>query len=155
MRGSDTWRLTLPVASPLDLAAEINAGRGRLDLAGARLGDVRLVVNAGEANLDLEGATLGHLVARVNGGSAAVRLPAQDFDADLVVNAGALEICAPQDLGLQIRHEGVLTATTYAGLVRSGDTWQSPDYATAIHHADVTISANVASVDVNPMGGCK
>ncbi len=155
VRGSDAWRLTLPTASTLDLAAEIDAGRGTLDLAGARLGDVRLVVNAGEASLDLEGATLAHLAARVNGGSAAIRLPAQDIAADLVVNAGALRICAPDDLGLRIRHEGVLTATTYAGLVRSGDTWQSPDYATAIHHADVTISANVASVDVNPKGGCK
>jgi hypothetical protein len=49
----------------------------------------------------------------------------------------------------------VLSGTTYAGIAHTGGTWQSPDYATAIHHADVTISANVASVDVNPIGGCK
>ncbi len=155
VRGSDTWRVTLPTATSIDLAAEVSAGRGTLDLAGARLGEMRLVVNAGDVSLDLEGATLAHLSATVNGGSASVGLPSQDFGADLVVNAGAFRICAPDDLGLRIRHQGVLAATTYAGLVRTGDTWESPGYATADHHADVTVSANVASVDVNPMGGCK
>jgi len=155
VRGSDVWRLRLPLANRLDLAATVEAGRGRLDLAGADLGTVELVVNAGEANADLGKATLERLAAHVNGGAASLRLPADDFAANLTVNAGALRICAPSDLGLRIRSEGTLTATTYDGLVRSGDTWQSPGYATAIHHADVTISANVASVDVNPMGGCK
>ena len=49
VRGSDVWRLTLPVANRLDLAATVEAGRGRFDLAGAELGTVELVVNAGEA----------------------------------------------------------------------------------------------------------
>jgi hypothetical protein len=155
VRGSDIWRLTLPVARRLDLAAKVDAGRGRFDLAGAELGTVELVVNAGEVNADLAEATLERLTAHVNGGAASLRLPAHDFDADLTVNAGALRICAPSDLGLRIRNEGTLTATTYGGLVGDGNTWESPGYATAIHHADVTISANVASVDVNPMGGCK
>jgi len=155
VRGSDVWRLTLPVASRMDLAATVEAGRGRFDLAGAELGTVELVVNAGEANADLAAATLERLTAHVNGGAAWVRLPADDFAASLTVNAGALQICAPSDLGLRIRSDGTLTATTYGGLERSDSTWESPGYATAIHHADVTISANVASVDVNPMGGCK
>lgn len=155
VRASDVWRLTLPVASRLDLAATVEAGRGRFDLAGAGLGAVDLVVNAGEVNADFTAATLERLSAHVNGGAAWLRLPADDFTADLTVNAGALRICAPSDLGLRIRNEGTLTATTYGGLERSDSTWESPGYATAIHHADVTISANVASVDVNPIGGCK
>jgi hypothetical protein len=155
VRGSDVWRLTLPVASRMDLTASVDAGRGRLDLAGAELGTFDLVVNAGEANADLTTATVERLTAQVNGGAAWLRLPADDFTADLTVNAGALRICAPSDLGLRVRSEGTLTATTYAGLVRGDSAWESPAYATAIHHADVTISANVASVDVNPMGGCK
>ena len=155
VRGSDVWRLTLPVANQLDLAAAVEAGRGRFDLAGAKLGTVELVANAGELNVDLANATLERLTAHVNGGAAWLRLPADDFTADLTVNAGALRICAPRDLGLRVRSEGSLTAVTYDGLVRGSNAWESPAYATAIHHADVTISANVASVDVNPMGGCK
>jgi len=155
VRGADAWQLTLPSTPSIDLAAEVNAGRGRFDLAGARLGEVELIVNAGEITADLEGATLGHLGVRVSGGSAAVGLPSQDLDADLEVTAGALRICVPDDLGVRITHQGALTSTTYAGLVRNGASWESPGYATAGNHADVTVTATVASVDVNPIGGCK
>ncbi len=156
IRGGDEWQLSLPVASTLDLAAEVNAGRGRFSLAGARLGNVRLAVNAGDARVDLAGATVAHLSMSVNAASAWVRLPtAQDLGADFSVNAGSLAICTASDVGLRIHHVGVLATTNYTGLVRSGDSWESPGYAMANHHADVTISANVGSVDVNPVGGCQ
>ncbi len=155
-RGTDAWRLALPTATTIDLAAEVNAGRGRFDLAGARLGNVRLTVNAGETRVDLAGATLGHLSTSVNAAKESLFLPAgADFGADVAVNAGALEICAPSDLGLRVRDQVVLGSTRYAGLVRVGSAWESPGYATASHRADVTISVNVGSVDVNPLGGCK
>ncbi len=155
-RHGDTWRLALPTASPLDLSAEVDAGRGTFDLAGAQLGNVRLAVNAGDARLDLGGATVGHLSMRVNAAAGSVSLPAgQDLVADFAVNAGSLRICAPGDLALRIRGEVVLGAAHYPGLVHGGDTWESPGYATAIHHADLTVTANVASVDLNPEGGCQ
>lgn len=156
IRGGDDWRLSVPVASTMDLTVEVNAGRGRFDLAGARLGTVRLAVNAGDVRVDLAGATVGHLSMSVNAAAASLRLPAtQDLEADFSVNAGSLRICAASDLGLRIRHEGVLDANHFTGLVRSGDTWESPGYSMANHHADVTIMANVGSVDVNPLGGCQ
>ena len=155
-RGADVWQISLPTATTLDLAAEVNAGHGRFDLAGARLGGVDLAVNAGEAEVDLAGATLARLSTRVNAAKVRLSLPATgDVDADLVVNAGALTVCAPDDLGLRIREQVVLGSTTYAGLVRVGDTGETPGYALANHRADVTISVNVGSVDVNSLGGCK
>lgn len=156
IRGADVWRLSLPTATTLDLAAEVNAGRGRFDLAGARLGNLRLTVNAGEAQVDLAGATLASLSADVNAAKVSLELPATgDFGADLTVNAGALTVCAPDELGLRIHDQLVLGSATYAGLVRVGDAWETPGYSMADHRADVIISVNVGSVDVNPMGGCK
>jgi hypothetical protein len=155
-RGGDSWQLVLPVAGTLDLAAEVSAGRGRFDLAGARLGNVRLTVNAGDAHVDLAEATVAHLSMSVNAASASLRLPStQDFGADLSVNAGSLRVCAASDLGLRIHATTVLSSTNLVGLVRSGDVWESPGFSVANHHADVTITANVGSVDVNPMGGCQ
>jgi hypothetical protein len=155
-RGGDAWQLALPTAGRLDLAAEVDAGRGRFDLNGAQLGNLRLAVNAGEMRVDLTGATVAHLSMRVNAAAAWLRLPAaQDTIADLSVNAGALRICAPSEVGLRVHQAGVLSSITDTGLVRSGDTWESPGYSMASHHADVTITANVGSVDVNPMGGCQ
>jgi len=156
IRGGDVWRLSLPVASTLDLAAEINAGRGRFDMAGAQLGNVRLTVNAGDARVDLTQATVAHLSMSVNAASASLRLPAtQDVGADLSVNAGSLKVCAASEVGLRIHQSAMLGSANYAGLVRNGDVWESPGYSMANHHADVTITANVGSVDVNPMGGCQ
>ena len=154
--GGDAWRLALPAASTVDLTAEVSAGRGRFDLAGAQLGNVRLDVNAAEASVDLGAATIADLSMRVNAASASLRLPAgQDFSADLSVSAGALKICAPSELGLRIRSTSVLASTHFNGLIGSGDVWESPGYSMANHHADVTITVNVGSVDVNPLGGCQ
>jgi len=155
-RGGEVWRVSLPVANLLDLTAQVNAGSGRFDLAGAQLGNVRLVVNAGDARVDLSQATVGHLSMSVNAASASLRLPtAQDFGADVSVAAGSLKICAASDIGLRIHATTVLGSANYAGLVHNGDVWESPGYAIANHHADVTISVKVGSVDVNPMGGCQ
>jgi hypothetical protein len=154
--GGDVWRLSLPVANTLDLVAQVNAGRGRFDLAGAQLSNARLTVNAGDARVDLAQATVAHLSMSVNAASASLRLPAaQDFGADLSVNAGSLKVCAGNDVGLRIHHSTVLGSVQHAGLVRNGDAWESPGYSSASHHADVTVSVNVGSVEFNPMGGCQ
>jgi hypothetical protein len=156
LQSGDVWQLALPTAGRLDLTAEVDAGRGRFDLSGAQLGNVALAVNAGEARVDLTGAAVAQLSMRVNAAQAWLRLPAAgDTIADLSVNAGSLKVCAPSDLGLRIHQSVVLGATSYSGLLRSGDAWESAGYATAHHHADVTISVNVGSVDVNPVGGCQ
>ena len=151
----DAWRIVLPTGTTLDLAAAISAGTATLDLSGAHLDTLRLDVSAGDASLELDGAAVSRLSVTVNAAKATVRLPAtSDLTADLEVNAGSLLVCAPADLGLKVRGAASLAATTYTGLVRSADAWESPAYATAKYHADVTVSANVGSVEVNPEGGC-
>ncbi len=152
----DVWQLALPTAHRLDLATEIAAGEGTLDLAGATLGDVDVVVKAGEATVDLGTATARDVSLRVEGGAAALTLPATgELTAGVTVDAGAVRLCAPEGLGLRVRSQSTLASITYGDLVRVGDAWESPDYATSTHHADVTIAVNVGSVDVNPVGGCK
>ena len=154
--GGDTWRLSLPTATSLDLAAEINAGRARLDLAGAQLRSASFTVNAGDARVDLSGAAVGQLSMRVNAAAASILMPAtQDLTADLSVSAGSLKVCAPSGLGLRVHATTVLASANYGDLVRAGDAWESSRYATANHHADVTIAATVGSVEINPQGGCQ
>lgn len=154
--GSDSVAVSLPTGSALDLSAEVNVGIGRLDLTGTQLGAVDLRVNVGELEADLTGTQLGRLSVTLNGGEASVRLPATgDFDVQFDVNAAEIEVCAPAGLGLRITQDVVLGSTNYSGLVRNGDAWETPGYSTATHHADVTVSVNVGSVDVTPEGDCK
>ena len=65
------------------------------------------------------------------------------------------QLCAPPDLGLQIRETSALGSTSLDGLVRDGSVWQSPNYESAVHRADLDVSVNLGNLDLNPIGGCK
>lgn len=153
---ADDWRVTLPTGVRLDLAAELAAGEGTLDLAGAQLGDVDLVVRAADLDADLGAATADDVSLRVEAGAADLVLPATgDLAVDVDVDAGAARVCAPAGMALRVRTSSSLASITTPGLVRVGDAWESPDYATSPNRATVTVSVNVGSVDINPEGGCK
>jgi hypothetical protein len=155
-RDGDAWHVSLPRDVVLDLATELNAGRGQLDLSGASIGALEVDVNAGEARLDLTTATVETIDVEVNAGAATVLLPAgADVVGDLDVAAGAIEICVPPDLGVRIQGDAEFGDTTFNGLVRVDDAWETPGRSTAANQADLSVSAQAGSVVVNPAGGCK
>lgn len=152
----DDWELALPTDVTIDLDAEINAGRGRLDLAGATIGSIAIEVNAGALHLDLAESTVTTLDVNVNAGSATVLLPsASDLDGELDVAVGSIEICAPAGLGIRIHGDAEFGSTEFNGLLRVGDAWETPNLSTATYLADLNVSAQAGSVVVNPAGGCK
>ena len=152
----DDWQVGLPRAVVLDLATELNAGRGILDLSGATIGALELDVNAGDARLDLTTASVETIDVEVNAGAATVLLPAgADLAGELDVAAGAIEICVPPGLGVRVQGDAEFGDTTFNGLVRVGDAWETPGRSTATHQADLSVSAQAGSVVVNPAGGCK
>jgi hypothetical protein len=153
--GRVEWDVVLPTGTAIDLATTVNAGRAQLDLTGARLGDTRVEVNAGALDMDFTGATLDQLGVAVNAGAASVALPAATFEGTFQVNAGEIEICAPDGLGLRVDATAELGSTTLNGLVRQGGAWETPDYASAPFKADLALDANVGSITINPVGGCK
>jgi hypothetical protein len=152
----DVWHLTLPTSAIEDLSFVVNAGVGRIGLAGAQIGSLDLTTNAAQTSVDLSEASVASLSGRVNAGMLSFRLPASaDFVSSMEVNAGALQVCAPSGLGLRVHHTGVLNGITINGIHQSGADWQSPDYASATHRADLNVVANLGSIDINPIGGCK
>ena len=154
--GADDWNVVLPRDTTLDLDAEINAGRGRLDLSDARLASVDLDVNAGDVQIDLTDASLERLHVGVNAGATTIQLPAAGgFTGDLDVNAGSLQVCVPEGLGLRVTSSAALGSIDMNGLTRDGDVWVTPGYATSQGRADLSVSASVGSVDINAEGVCK
>ncbi len=152
-----SWQVTLPTGPRLDLRVDVNAGDGIADLQGATLDELRLDVNAGSGRVDLSGATANRLRVQVNAGSAKVTLPSSDLTGSLQVNAGSIAICAPADAGLRLTMpENLIGSNNYSsqGLVKSGDTWESPGYDTAANQIDLRTEANAGSVELNPAGGC-
>ena len=154
--GSDDWNVVLPTGTTLDLDATINAGRGRLDLSGARLDTLGVDVNAGDMRVDLADATVRRMDVSVNAGATTIHLPATGgFTGDVEVNAGSLQVCVPETLGLRVTSTAALGSIDVNGLTRSGDAWVTPGYLTAQSRAELAVTANLGSVDITTEGACK
>jgi hypothetical protein len=154
--GRDVWRLTLPTSTIDDLSLVVNAGEGDIDLTGAQLGRLDLTTNAGRTTVGLSDASVTRLSGTVNAGMLTVTLPSgADVTGSMVINAGALQVCTPSGVGLRVHQTSVLGATSINGRDQSGRDWQSPDYDSAAHRTDLTITANFGNVEINPIGGCK
>ena len=153
--GRDEWGLTLPTSRIDDLNVVVNAGEGLTDLAGADIGTLALTTNAGRSTVDLATAQVESIAAAVNAGQLSIELPTgDDIRGTISVNAGDAEVCVPNSVGVRVRTSGTLSSTDLNGLVQRDGAWESPDYASAAHHADLAVSVNLGSLDFNPVGGC-
>jgi len=153
--GRDAWQLTLPRTRIADLDVTVNAGEGEADLAGAEIGSLTLTTNAGKSTVDLSAARVDAITATVNAGKLSFALPGTDDTAATVsINAGSADVCVPDTVGVRVRSSGALSSTDLPGLVQRDGAWESPGYAAATHHADLTVSVNLGSLDLNPAGGC-
>jgi hypothetical protein len=152
----DAWRLTLPTTPIEEMSLVVNAGEGRIGLPGAQIGHLDLTTNAAHTTVDLSEASVERLSGTVNAGLLSVHLSGTaDIVGTMEVNAGALQVCVPAGLGLRVRHDGALNGVSVKGLQQTGTDWQSPDYASATHRADLDIEVNLGGVEIDPIGGCK
>ncbi len=152
-----TWNVSVPADPMVDLTVGVNAGSGRLDLSGTHLSRLDTQFNAADVRLDLSNASVAELHVDVNAGSGRVVLPASGTTGSLAVNAGSLDLCAPASSGIRIHVTGALASADFgsAGLTHDGDTWTSPNFASAASRVDLQLDANLASVNLNPAGGCE
>jgi hypothetical protein len=152
----DNWRLTLPTSVIEDLSVVVNAGEGRIGLPGARIGTLDVTTNAAKTTVDLSETSMTNLSGTVHLGLLSVRLPADaDVTGSMEVDAGALELCAPPELGLRVRQSGGLSGTSVNGVRQPDGGWQSANYASAAHRADLTVDVTLGNVEINPIGECK
>jgi len=154
--GRDAWSLTLPTSDLADLSFVVFAGRARIDLPGAHVNDLAMTVNAAEMVVDASSASVTNVSAVVNVGSLSIRLPeGSDLSGSLRVGGGQLQVCSPAGVGLHIMTRGTARQVTVEGLRQTDSEWQSPDYASAAHRADLNVNVNFGTVEINPIGGCK
>ena len=152
----EAWNLTLPTSRIDDLFVVVNAGKGQIGLSGAQIGRLDLTTNAAETLVDASQASIANMSGTVNAGLLSLHLSAgTDIVGSVQVNAGQLQVCTPTGLGLHVSHGGVLSGITVNGLSVSGSEWQSPDYGSATHRADLSVIVNLGAVEINPIGGCK
>jgi cell wall-active antibiotic response 4TMS protein YvqF len=154
----ERWDITLPTEPTIDLDVVLNAGAGTLTLRDAHLASIAATVNAGSLRIDLRDvAAASALDGTVNAGSAVVWLPDLPLEGNVTVNAGSLSICAPDDVGLRLTTgSNPLSSNNFEdeGLVRSGDAWETPGFATAQIRIALDVQANAGSVSLNPRQAC-
>ena len=152
-----TWNVSLPTDPQVDLTVGVNAGSGRLDLPGTHLSRLDAQFNAADVHVDLSNAAVADLRVDVNAGSGSVLLPASGTTGSIAVNAGSLDLCAPTSSGVRIHVTGALASTDFGstGMIHDGDTWTSPNFSSASSRIDLQLDANLASVNLNPAGGCQ
>lgn len=153
----DAWRVTLPIGTRTSLSTTVNAGSARLELGGAALDSVVVTVNAGSAELDLAGTTPGIVALTVNAGSGTITFPEASISGSLTVNAGAIRLCVPPSVGLELTTNDNPTGGnnfSSRGLTKVGFAWRSANFASATNRLVLTTSVNVGGLELNPEGGC-
>jgi hypothetical protein len=158
--GSDTretWHVTVPTEASLSSNITVNAAKVIATLGNGPLGAINVTYNAADGRLDLGGASSATLNGTLNASTIGLVLPSGSFSANVTINASTLNLCAAAETGLRITYDDTLSSHNFAsaGLTQSGKTWESANYTTAATHADVHISANVSTTNLNPAGGCQ
>jgi hypothetical protein len=157
-RGDDNWRVALPASSQLDLTSTVDLGEASFVLTGANLSTATFNMNLGSLKVDLTGARVGHLAVSTSLGSAAVELDgSSDLTGDVKTSLGSLKLCAPSELGLQIKSTESLSSSNFSGLGMhlTGGVWQTDNYQSASHRATLTVDTSLGSLELHAAGGCK
>jgi hypothetical protein len=155
--GRNDWTVVVPRDAGIDLDLATNGGASDVALGGVNLGDTSFETNAGSLTVDLRDvAAIGDLDLRTNFGSLVLHLPTRSVAATLSVNAGSAAVCVPDGIGLRVTLGGVAASNDLAdrGLVRVGDAWETPDYATAAERVTLDVSVNAGSLAIDPVREC-
>ena len=156
-----SWRTELGTGTRFEiLVMELNAGDASVNLAGMTVSQLTFNGNAvGDTRLDLAGATVERLDVAVNAADVAILLPAgADLRGEVEGNAASVDLCAPAGVGLRLLVDDNITARDNyddAGLVRSGNAWETPGYASAATRIELRTIGSAVSYTLNPEDGCR
>lgn len=158
--GAAFWDVRLPADPTTAVSVSVNAGSAHVALEGAHVSALSASVNGGEGRINLSGAIgTTSIDGSVNAGSLTIALPspAATLQGSLSANAGSLRVCAPPSVPLRIRVANQSLGSTnlaQRGLAQNGDTWTRGAWDTATARIDLTVSANLGSVTLDPEDGC-
>jgi hypothetical protein len=151
------WDVVLPAEMTRRLDLRANAAASRLDLEGMALASLSADVNAGDLTVDGGAALIERLDVELNAGRARITLGSLGATTgQLIANAGALELCVPAEVGLDLRVDEQLTFAhdlDSKGLTREGDRWTRAASGGA-PTVELRIEGNAANLTLDPEEGC-
>ena len=153
----EDWKVELPAGhvSRIDLSS--NAASGTFQLDGLTVDTFDATMNAGDLTIDAGTGSIGNLDATVNAGRIRVSPGSNPVQGSLTVNAGAIDLCVPADVGLRIDVTEQLTFVTNLssrGLTKASDgIWVRPSGGGPT--VSLRVSGGAAALTLNPDGGCR
>ncbi len=113
---------------------------------------VQLESGASELDLDLRDLLVTQLTVKAGASAVNVTLPKAAGRTSATIKAGAagVDVTIPEGVAASIRVQGGLSGTTVdqSRFPRTGDYYQSPDFATAANRVDLFIETGVGGVTV-------
>jgi hypothetical protein len=124
------WDVALNTEIPTELIFNLGANKSTIDLCDMNITDLKLETGASDTRLTLPSR------GRIR--------------ADLDLGAASLEVIVPDGVSARIRASigAADLKVDESRFLRSGNTYQSPDFETATNAADITIDAGAASIKV-------
>ena len=126
-----SWRIGLPTDVPVALQVDSGANRTTLDLSDVMVTRLRINTGASETRVRLPRAA-GETHVRADSGASSITLE------------------VPPGVAARVRGRMALGSTQVdeARFPRSGDGWESPDYAAAANRVEIEIQGGVGAVRV-------
>jgi hypothetical protein len=149
------WTVDVPPSQLRVLEITANAATTTADVGAAHLDELRADLNAGDARVRAGEATVGRVELGMNAGRIRLTLGAGDTTGSLSVNAGAIDLCVPDNTGLRLTVEEQLTFVTNLSsrdLTHEGNLWTRP--SSGGDTIELSISGNAAAFNLDPNGGC-
>jgi hypothetical protein len=151
----DDLTVTVPADRLGSVDVTTNAATGSLQLDGAALGLIEVDANAGDIAIDAGSATVERLDVSINAGRVRITLGAGSTRGEISVNAGAIDLCVPPDTELRLEVNEQLTFVKNLadrGLQQDETVWTRAGTNGSV--IDLQIDGNVASLTLDPNGGC-
>jgi hypothetical protein len=154
-RSRQDWTIRVPASFLHELAIQANAGSTVAALDGAKLARLTGDMNVGDLRINAGSATVDAIDLEMNAGRLRLTLGSAATSGDLSVNAGAIDLCVPDGVGLRLDVEEQLTFANNLrerGLTKSGTIWTRGGTNGAT--IDLHVEGNAAAFNLNPSGGC-
>jgi Domain of unknown function (DUF5668) len=152
----DDLTVTVPMERLDSVDVRLNAATGSLVLDGAALSLLAVDANAGDVKVDAGSATVATLDVTMNACRLRVTLGSGSTRGAISVNAGAIDLCVPPDAELRLDVNDQLTFVKNLadrGLQQDESVWSRAGTSGSV--IDLEIDGNVASLTLDPNGGCR
>jgi hypothetical protein len=153
----DKWTIRLPTSRVRDLTLKANAAASDLDLADATLGRFVIDVNAGDTRITAGSGGTSGLDLTMNAARLRLETGRAPMTGSLEVNAGSIDLCVPDDVGLRLDVKEQLTFGTNLaaqGLAHEGTVW-TREAAAGAPTIDLSVQGNAAALTLKGEGACR